>query len=73
MISYKNKVFQDNINNDFLIDLVYFLKLSPEKANEHFDTCMSISYKKYRHYPNYWACRKGLNLIAKTNAWGYLE
>jgi len=73
MISYKNKVFQDNINNDFLIDLVYLLKLSPEKAEEHFDTCLALSYRKYRHYPNYYACRKGLNLISKTNVWGYLE
>ena len=73
MIVQGRKAFQDMVNSDFIMNLVYFLKLSPEKANEHFDTCLAISYKKYRHYPNYWACRKGLNLISKTNVWGYLE
>lgn len=68
-----NKQLQDIINNSFLTDLVYLLKLSPEKANEHFDTCMGLSFKKYRHYPNYWACRKGSNLVSKTKVWGYLE
>ena len=73
MIVQGRKAFQDIVNKDFIMDLVYLLKLSPEKAYEHFDTCLALSYKKYRHYPNYWASRKGLSLISKTKAWGYLE
>jgi len=74
MISrFERKEFQDNINRRFLRDLEYMLKLSPEKAIDHFDTCLSISYTYYRHYPNYWACRKGLSMVSKTKAWGYLN
>ena len=67
------KIFQDKINNKFLHDLEYMLKISPKKASDHFDTCLSISYTDYRHYPNYWACRKGLSMVCKTIAWGYLN
>ena len=70
---FEIKLFQDEINRKFLYDLEYMLKLSPEKASEHFDTCLSISYTDYRHYPNYWACRKGLSMVSKTKAWGYLN
>lgn len=68
-----NKQLQDIINDSFLTDLVYFLKLSPEKADEHFDTCMGLSYKKYNHYPNYWACRKGSTFVSRTLIWGYFK
>lgn len=70
-IRYGMKLVQDEVNNSFLINLVYFLKLSPEKADEHFDTCLALSFKVHRHYPNYWTCRKGLSMIAKTKMWGY--
>jgi len=73
MISNKGKAFQDSVNRSFINDLVYFLKLSPEKADEQFDMCMKISYNKYNHYPNYIACRKGLSLISETRVWGYLQ
>jgi len=67
------KILQDWINKEFLNNLEYMLKLSPENANDHFDTCLSISYNLYRHYPNYWAGRKGLSMVSKTIAWGYLN
>ena len=70
---FERKVFQDEVNRKFLHDLEYMLKLSPEKVNDHFDTCLSISYNDFRHYPNYWACRKGLSMVSKTKAWGYLN
>ena len=73
MISEKGKAFQDMVNKSFINDLVYFLKLSPEKADEHFDTCLNLSYKKYQHYPNYLACRKGLSYVTETIIWGYLK
>jgi len=66
-------MFQDDVNNKFLINLRYMLRLSPENADSHFDTCLSTSYNEFRHYPNHWACKKGLNMISKTRVWGYLE
>jgi hypothetical protein len=72
MKSFDLKMFQDHVNKSFLNDLEYMIKISPDNAEEHFDTCMSVSYKKYRHYPNYWACRKGLSMVCKTIVWGYL-
>ena len=70
---FERKVFQDMINKKFLSDLEYLLKISPEKANDHFDTCLSISYNEFRHYPNYCASREGLSMVGKTIAWGYLN
>lgn len=70
---YSLKVFQDTINDNFLKNLVFFLRISPKKADEHFETCLSLSYNKYRHYPNHWARRKGLSMVCKTNIWGYFE
>ena len=67
------KAFQDLINKSFIYDLHYLLKLSPERAYDHFDTCLSISYNLYRHYPNYLACREGLSMVCKTIVWGYLN
>ncbi len=64
---------QNDINNFFLDSLCYLLKISPEKAEEHFDTVESICYRKYRHYPNIEARKQALSLISETNAWGYFN
>ena len=69
----RKKKFQDEVNNKFLSNLEYLLKLNPDRVNDYFDMCLSISYNVYRHYPNYWACRKGLSMVSKTKAWGYLN
>jgi len=49
------------------------LKLSPEKADEHFDTVESICYSRYRHYPNINARYEGISMISETKAWGYFN
>jgi len=69
MSRYGLKLFQDNVNNSFLNDLEYMLKINPKNAEEHFDTCLLLSYNKYRHYPNYWACRKGYSMVCKALVW----
>ena len=62
-------MFQNEVNDHFLYNLTYMLNLSPEGAENHFDTCLELSYKNHRQYPNYWACRKGLSMVSKTIVW----
>ena len=68
-----NHNLQNAVNNHFLNSLSYLLKLAPEKADEHFDTCESICYRIYHHYPNIEARKQALSLISETNAWGYFN
>lgn len=65
--------FQERINHFFLKSLSYLLKISPEKADEHFDTVESICYSRFRHYPNIHARYEGLSMISETKIWGYFN
>lgn len=62
--------FQDKINRYFLDSLEYLTRISPKRVEEHIDTCESLCYKRYKHYPNYIARRIALSIISDVKTEG---